>query len=141
MKTIIYFIVLLCSALLLSCTPFNKKTIDEPVESESIELTELVPTVYDVLKEREDWKYQNYIDSVYLQMPEQIITHMLVMKGTKITPQEIVEDYLENKQFYHDTILKSMDIQKKYIPDSLPKASKQNRELSNKDSTNQFIFN
>ena len=140
MKTIIYFIVLLCSALLLSCTPFNKKTIIEPVESESVELTEIVPTVYEVLQEREDWKYQNYIDSVYLQMPEQVITHMLVTKGTTITPQEIVEDYLANKQFYHDTILKSMNIQKEYIPDSLPKASKQDRELSNKDSTNHLFL-
>ena len=48
-------------------------------------------------------------------MPEQILTHMLVTKGTEISEQEIVEDYLSNKQFYHDTILKSMNIQKRVL--------------------------
>ena len=140
MRTFVYFVILtLCAVLLDSCTLFNKKTIDEPPVTDSIEqVTNYVPTVYDVLEEREEWKYQNFIDSVYLQMPEQILTHMLVVKGTTISPQEIVEDYLSNKQFYHDTILKSMDIQKKYIPDSLPPKSKPDKELDNKNSINQF---
>lgn len=138
MRTFIYFVILtLCAVLLDSCTLFNKKTIDEPPVTDSIEqVTNYVPTVYDVLEEREEWKYQNFIDSVYLQMPEQILTHMLVVKGTTISPQEIVEDYLSNKQFYHDTILKSMDIQKKYIPDSLPKHSKPNNPTNKSDTVN-----
>lgn len=140
MRTFIYFVILtLCAVLLDSCTLFNKKTINEPPITDSIEQTvNYVPTVYDVLEEREEWKYQNFIDSVYLQMPEQILTHMLVVKGTTISPQEIVEDYLSNKQFYHDTILKSMDIQKQYIPDSLPPKSKPDKESDNKNSINQF---
>lgn len=138
MRTFIYFVILtLCAVLLDSCTFFNKKTIDEPPVTDSIEqVTNYVPTVYDVLKEREDWKYQNFIDSVYLQMPEQILTQMLVTKGTTISPQEIVEDYLANKQFYHDTILKSMDIQKKYIPDSLPNKDKPDKPLTKSDTVN-----
>lgn len=138
MRTFIYFVMLtLCAVLLDSCTLFNKKTINEPPVMDSIEqVINYVPTVHDVLEEREDWKYQNFIDSVYLQMPEQILTHMLVTKGTTISPQEIVEDYLSNKQFYHDTILKSMDIQKKYIPDSLPKHSKPNNPTNKSDTVN-----
>lgn len=138
MRTFIYFVMLtMCAVLLDSCTLFNKKTIDEPPVMDSIEqVVNYVPTVHDVLEEREDWKYQNFIDSVYLQMPEQILTHMLVTKGTTISPQEIVEDYLSNKQFYHDTILKSMDIQKKYIPDSLPKHSKPNNPTNKSDTVN-----
>lgn len=138
MRTFIYFVMLtLCAVLLDSCTLFNKKTINEPPVMDSIEqVVNYVPTVHDVLEEREDWKYQNFIDSVYLQMPEQILTHMLVTKGTTISPQEIVEDYLSNKQFYHDTILKSMDIQKKYIPDSLPKHSKPNNPTNKSDTVN-----
>ena len=138
MRTFIYFVVLVLSAVLLdSCTLFNKKTIDEPPVTDSIEqVTNYVPTVYDILEEREEWKYQNFIDSVYLQMPEQILTHMLVTKGTTISPQEVVEDYLANKQFYHDTILKSMDIQKQYIPDSLPNKDKPDKPLNKSDTVN-----
>lgn len=141
MRTFIYFVILtLCAVLLESCTLFNKKTINEPPATDSIEqVTNYVPTVYDVLEEREEWKYQNFIDSVYLQMPEQILTHMLVTKGTTISPQDVVEDYLTNKQFYHDTILKSMDIQKKYIPDSLPKHSKPNNPTNKSDTVNNII--
>lgn len=138
MRTFIYFVILtLCAVLLDSCTLFNKKTIDEPPVTDSIEqVTNYVPTVHDVLEEREDWKYQNFIDSVYLQMPEQILTQMLVTKGTTISPQEIVEDYLANKQFYHDTILTSMDIQKQYIPDSLPNKDKPDKPLNKSDTVN-----
>ena len=138
MRTFIYFVILtMCAVLLDSCTLFNKKTIDEPPVTDSIEqVTNYVPTVYDVLEEREEWKYQNFIDSVYLQMPEQILTQMLVTKGTTMSPQEIVEDYLANKQFYHDTILKSMDIQKQYIPDSLPNKDKSDKPLNKSDTVN-----
>lgn len=118
-----YFIMLLfCAVLLGSCTNF-KKPIDEPVETDSIEQCECtyVPTVYDVLQQREELKYALWCDSVYLSMPEQILTHMLVTKGTTISIQEIVEDYIKNKQYYHDTILNTMNIQKKYLPDSVPK--------------------
>ena len=141
MRTFIYFVILtLCAVLLNSCTLFNKKTIDEPPVTDSIEqVTNYVPTVYDVLEEREEWKYQNFIDSVYLQMPEQILTHMLVTKGTTISPQEVVEDYLANKQFYHDTILKTMNIQKQYIPDSLPNKDKPNKPLNKSDTVNNII--
>ena len=143
MRTFIYFVILtLCAVLLDSCTLFNKKTIDEPLTTDSIEQTvNWVPTVHDVLEERNDWKYQNFVDSVYLCMPEQVLVQMLVSKGTMISPQEIVEDYLSNKQFYHDTILKSMNIQKQYIPDSLPQKDKPDKQLSRSDTVNRIIHN
>ena len=127
MRTFIYFVILtLCAVLLESCTFFNKKTIDEPPVTDSIEQCDYVhvPTVYEVLEQRQELKYALWCDSVYLSIPEQILTQMLVTKGTTISIAEIVEDYWANKQFYHDTILRSMNIQKNYIPDSLPKGSK-----------------
>lgn len=142
MRTFIYFIILtLCAVLLESCT-IRKKPVVENLEKDTTEqFIPYVPTVYDVLQEREDWKYQNFIDSVYLNMPEQIITQMLVTKGTTISHTEIVEDYLKNKQFYHDTILKSMDIQKKYIPDSLPNKDKPDKQLNKSDTVNKINNN
>ena len=132
MRTFIYFVILMvCAVLLGSCTHMKPKT-EKVIETDTV--YNYVPTVQDVLQAREDWKYQNFIDSVYLNMPEQIITQMLVTKETTISEQEIVEDYLANKQFYHDTILKSMDIQKKYIPDSLPKLNKPDKLLNKSDT-------
>lgn len=140
MRTFIYFVILMvCAVLLGSCSHMAQRHIDESIETDSIEQEYYhVPTVYDVLQAREDWKYQNFIDSVYLNMPEQIIIQMLVTKGTTISEQEIVEDYIKNKQFYHNQILKSMDIQKKYIPDSLPKTNKSDKPTSKSDTINQI---
>lgn len=139
MRTFIYFVILtLCAVLLDSCTSFNKKTINEPPITDSIELCEYdyVPTIHDVLQERNDLRYALWVDSVYLSMPEQILTHMLVTKGTTISITEIVEDYWKNRKFYHDTILKSMNIQKNYIPDSLPKNNKPGNPLQIPDTLN-----
>ena len=136
MRTFIYFVILMiCAVLLGSCQHMRPKT-RTVVETDTV--YNYVPTVHDVLQAREDWKYQNFIDSVYLNMPEQIITQMLVTKGTTISEQEIVEDYLANKQFYHDTILKSMNIQKQYIPDSLPKANKPDKPTNKSDTINKI---
>lgn len=82
---------------------------------------EYLPTVYDILQEREEMRYMRMIDSVYLTIPEQVLTHMLVTKGTTISILEIVEDYIANRQFYHNTILRAMNTQKKYLPDSVPR--------------------
>lgn len=136
MKQFIYFVILMiCAVLLGSCTHM-KKPINDSVESEQLEQTEYqyVPTVYEILEERQELKYALWCDSVYLSIPEQILTHMLVTKGTTMSIMEIVEDYWSNKQFYHDTILKSMNIQKKYIPDSIPKPNKPNQPMSHPDT-------
>lgn len=136
MKQFIYFVILMiCAVLLGSC--INKRPInDESVNTESIEQIEYqnIPTVYEVLEQREELKYALWCDSVYLSIPEQILTHMLVTKGTTISIMEIVEDYWANKQFYHDTILKTMNIQKKYLPDSIPRKSKPNSKSSQPDT-------
>lgn len=131
-----YFIILtLCAVLLGSCQHIRHQQIDESVEIDSVELCEYnpVPTIQEVLEERKELQYALWVDSVYLNMPEQILVNMLVSKGTTISIVEIVEDYWANRKFYHDTILKSMNIQKKYIPDSVPKSSIPNNPLTNKN--------
>ena len=135
MRTVIYFIVLLFCAVLLDSCDLRKPT-PPSVESEQVEQIEYqnVPTVYEVLEQREELKYALWCDSVYLSIPEQILTHMLVTKGTTISIMEIVEDYWANKQFYHDTILKTMNIQKKYLPDSIPRKSKPDSKSSQPDT-------
>lgn len=135
MRTVIYFMILLfCAVLLGSCN--LKKPTPPSVESEQVEQVEYqnVPTVYEVLEQREELKYALWCDSVYLSIPEQILTHMLVTKGTTISIMEIVEDYWANKQFYHDTILKTMNIQKKYLPDSIPRKGKPDSKSSQPDT-------
>ena len=134
MRTVIFIVLLFCAVLLGSCN--LKKPTPPSVESEQVEQVEYqnVPTVYEVLEQREELKYALWCDSVYLSIPEQILTHMLVTKGTTISIMEIVEDYWANKQFYHDTILKTMNIQKKYLPDSIPRKSKPDNKTSQPDT-------
>lgn len=136
MRTVIYFVILImCAVLLGSCSHMAQRHIDESIETDSIEQSyHHVPTVYDVLEQRQELKYALWCDSVYLQMPEQILTHLLVTKGTTQSITEIVENYVSNKKYYHDTILRAMNVQRKYIPDSLPKSNIPNKELKQKDT-------
>lgn len=119
-------IMLLCvlGMLIITCCGCGNhpQPITDVYETDTVEqCEEYLPTVYDILQEREDMRYMRMIDSVYLEIPEQILTHMLVTKGTTISILEIVEDYIANRQFYHDTILKAMNTQKQYLPDSIPR--------------------
>jgi hypothetical protein len=108
---------------------------DDVVKTDTVEQPHYyVPTVHDILEQRQELKYALWCDSVYLQMPEQILTHLLVTKGTTQSITEIVEDYMSNKDYYHDTILRAMNVQRKYIPDSLPKSSIPNKESKQKDT-------
>ena len=78
----------------------NKIVIDK---DSIIDLNEVyIPTVEDILNEREECKYMRYIDSIYMAMPQEILTHILIQKGTLLSVTEIVEEYLENKEMYHE---------------------------------------
>lgn len=137
MKNFIYFVIFtMCAVLLESCVNKRPPITDAVVETDTVEQTEYnyVPTVYEILEERQEMKYALWVDSVYLTIPEQILTHMLVTKGTTLSITEIVEDYWQNRKFYHDTILKTMNIQRKYLPDSLPKQSIPDDKIKNKDT-------
>lgn len=132
MKQFAYFVILLICAVLLGSCINKRPKAENVVEVDTV--YNYVPTVHDVLNEREEYKRALWVDSVYLNMPEQILVQMLVSKGTTISITEIVEDYIANKDFYHNTILKSMNIQKKYIPDSIPRLNKPDKTLKNKDT-------
>ena len=80
-------------------------------------------TVQEVLQWRESMGLDKYVDSVFLVMPEQVLTQILVTKGTDLSNHEIVSIYISNKDFYDKLIKRSMDIQKEYIPDSMPRSS------------------
>lgn len=137
MRQFIYFVILLtCAILLGSCNCMKKPPItDDIVETDTVEQEyEYVPTVQEVLEQRQELKYALFVDSVYLKIPEQILTNILVTKGTTLSIVEIVEDYISNKEFYHNAILKAMNIQKKYIPDSLPKQPNKSKHLDKPDT-------
>ena len=58
---------------------------------------EYVPTIYDMLEEREDMIHALWVDSVYYAIPESVLIQILVDKGTKLSHIAIVEEYLKNK--------------------------------------------
>ena len=82
----------------------NKIVIDK---DSIIDLNEeYMPSVEDILNEREECKYMHYIDSIYMAVPQEILTHILIQKGTSLLMTEIVEEYLENKEMYHEILKK-----------------------------------
>ena len=110
------------SAIFISCArPRSPKEKQIP-ETDTIEQV-VAPTVQEVLQWRENLRLDKYVDSVFLVMPEQVLTQILVTKGTDLSNHEIVSIYISNKDFYDKLIKRSMDIQKEYIPDSMPRSS------------------
>lgn len=116
-------------AIFISCArPRSPKEKQIP-ETDTIEqvvaptVQEVAPTVQEVLQWRESMRLEKYVDSVFLAMPEQVLTQILVTKGTDLSNHEVVSIYISNKDFYDKLIKRSMDIQKEYIPDSMPRSS------------------
>ena len=72
--------------------------VEEEPKDESYFEYVYVPTVYDILEEREDMIHAMWVDSVYYAMPESILTHILVQKGTELSRIAIVEEYLKTKK-------------------------------------------
>ena len=107
---------------LTSCNDIKYSSSDDVCVTDTLEPNEecFIPSIYDILNEREGLKYSRMIDSVYLQIPEEILTYQLIEHGTLQSTMAIVEDYLAHKEFYHDTILKAIKVSK-HIPDNIPK--------------------
>lgn len=109
-------------AIFISCArPRSPKEKQIP-ETDTIEQV-VAPTVQEVLQWRESMRLDKYVDSVFLVIPEQVLTQILVTKGTDLSNHEIVSIYISNKDFYDKLIKRSMDIQKEYIPDSMSRSS------------------
>lgn len=108
-------------AIFISCAKPHPREKQIP-ETDTIEQI-IAPTVQEVLQWRENMRLDKYVDSVFLVMPEQVLTQILVTKGTDLSNHEIVSIYISNKDFYDKLIKRSMDIQKEYIPDSMPGSS------------------
>ena len=60
-----------------------------------------IPSVEDCLNKREELRYALWVDSVYLAMPEDVLIRILVNKGTQVSVNEIVKEYVKNKEQYH----------------------------------------
>lgn len=125
MKRLTLILIGLLGVFLLSlagCNDIKYSSSDDVCYTDTVEPSEecFIPSVYDILNEREGLRYSRMIDSVYLQIPEEILTYQLIENGTLQSTMAIVEDYLAHKEFYHDTILKAVKVSK-LIPDNIPK--------------------
>ena len=74
------------------------KAEEEPKNENVYFEYDYIPTVYDILEEREDMIHTLWVDSIYYAMPEDILTQILVNKGTKISRIASVEEYLKIKK-------------------------------------------
>ena len=75
----------------------NDKIYDESYYNEYY----AIPSVEDCLNKREELRCALWVDSVYLAMPEDVLIRILVNKGTQVSVNEIVEEYVKNKEQYH----------------------------------------
>ena len=124
--------------MLTSCVE-KPQVINNVPDTDSIEQG-YIPSVKEVLQEREEMRFYRYCDSVYLDMPTQIVTQILVTKGTQLSIQDIVNTYITNKEFYDKIIKHAMDVQKQYLPDSMPKPSIPEPKNDSLKSSFQFIL-
>lgn len=121
-----YFFVLMLAIILLflyflqGCSNPRSRMQKDKDSIENVEKEQ--PKISDILQLREELRLAKYTDSVYLAMPEQILVSILVTEGTNKSIKDIVKTYIANKSFYDQVIKKNMDIQKQYIPDSIPKS-------------------
>ena len=83
-------------AIFISCERPRSPKEKQILETDTIEQV-VAPTVQEVLQWRENLKLEKYVDSVFLVMPEQILTQILVTKGTDLSNHEIVSIYISNK--------------------------------------------
>ena len=79
----------------------NVEKEDSTIYDESFEEYEYKMSVEEILEERERIRYEYWIDSIYLAMPEKILVYILNENKTDRTSQGIVEEYVKNKKEYN----------------------------------------
>ena len=81
----------------------NVKSDAKPILPVIVENTEKEDsTIYDEsLEERERIRYEYWIDSIYMAMPEKILVYILNEGKTDRTSQGVVEEYVKNKKEYN----------------------------------------
>ena len=65
-------------------------------------------TIREVLNERASMKYREYIDSVYINMPEEVLIAIYIDYGTSLSPEDAVKEYWYNEEKYVE-LLKGND--------------------------------
>ena len=82
----------------------NVEKEDSTIYDESFEEYEYKMSVEEILEERERIRYEYWIDSIYLAMPEKILVYILNENKTDRTSLGIVEEYVKNKKEYNKLI-------------------------------------
>ena len=125
-KFITLLLAIFTMCVVMSCNRHSRveqPVITEQVDSvDTIKMTpmESVNMMLDIRKEMID---SHHIDSMYMHMPEDIIT-LIVFDNPDCDVSWVVKHYEENKQYYDNVIEQKKKIEeykKKYTPDSLDK--------------------
>jgi hypothetical protein len=115
------FTIMLCVC---ACERFSSHSSDD-CQSDSITVVNSTEDEYTSVQEwltfRQDLIDAKFNDSVFLAIPEPVLTFILVQCGTNLEVSDVVKEYISHKRFYDETVLKAMETQKQITPDSLPK--------------------
>ena len=77
--------------------------VEYPIVDDSY-FDKYIPSIEDILQEREGLRYSRMVDSVYLTIPDEILISILMNKGTNASHITIVEEYLTKKEDYHKNL-------------------------------------
>lgn len=78
---------------------------EESTELQKTDIAEdYVPTIQETLQIREQMRWSQHVDSVFLTMPEVVLTDILINHGTSMSIEDIVIIYESNKETYNDVL-------------------------------------
>lgn len=124
-KLITLLLAIFTMCVVMSCNRHSRveqhSTIEQVDSVDTIKMTpmESVNMMLDIRKEMID---SHHVDSMYMHMPEDIIT-LIVFDNPDCDVSWVVKHYEENKQYYDNVIEQKKKIEeykKKYTPDSIP---------------------
>lgn len=78
----------------------------DTISYESLGDVGYVYTIDEIIDMREASRYYLYLDSIYMAMPEDILRAILKEKGTNLEMEDIVKEYLNNKNKYLKAVKK-----------------------------------
>lgn len=81
---------------------FNSEKSTELQKTDIAE--DYVPTIQETLQMREQMKWNQHVDSVFLTMPEVVLTDILINHGTSMSIEDIVTIYESNKNCYNSVL-------------------------------------
>lgn len=118
-----------CLAMIATCCN-NKRPEPQVIEPVMVDTFVYTPeqAACEILQLQDDMIYRNTIDSVFRQMPEDIVVR-ITLKHPTWTIEEIVNEYIDNKTRYDGDRADYEKIKRFQNPDTIPTKTKVDKSM------------